>query len=225
MRPLMDLIRAKIWLRRIPGVLPLARRVRGLKRSLIDSRRVRRYVEGAAVVKIVIGAASDRDEGWCSTDIEYLDLLDRSDWERYFGERKVDRLLAEHVWEHLSPADGRRAAQMCFDYLVPGGTLRAAVPDGLHPDPEYIEYVDVGGEAGGSSPHKVLYDQKSFSELFEAVGFEVRPLEYFDSSGEFHAVDWDLEGGVIKRSKRFDHRNVGGELKMTSVIVDAVKPR
>jgi predicted SAM-dependent methyltransferase len=49
-------------------------------------------------------------------------------------------MLAEHVWEHLTEEEGLAAARACFKYLSPGGFLRVVVPDGLHPDPAYVEW-------------------------------------------------------------------------------------
>jgi predicted SAM-dependent methyltransferase len=129
------------------------------------------------------------------------------------------------VWEHLTEEDGARAARQCFEYLKPGGYLRVAVPDGFHPDETYIEYVRPGGTGAGADDHKVLYTHKTFAALFERAGFRVELLEYFDSSGEFHFVDWSPEAGTIVRSRRFDDRNAGGTLKYTSIILDAQKDR
>ncbi len=139
----------------------------------------------------------------------------------------MDAILAEHVWEHLDPGQGLAAARNCFVYLKPGGRVRAAVPDGLHPDPAYRAHVRprAPGEESGDPDHRVLYDHRSFAALFEGAGFEVELLEYHDESGRFHEVEWSLEAGMIHRSRRFDQRNAGGKLAYTSVILDARKPR
>ena len=62
------------------------------------------------------------------------------------------------------------------------------------------------------------------TDLFLRAGFRVTPLEYFDKEGRFHSVDWDEAKGKIRRSRRFDPRNLGGALNYTSVIIDACKP-
>jgi predicted SAM-dependent methyltransferase len=49
-------------------------------------------------------------------------------------------------------------------------------------------------------------------------------LEYFDERGTFHYHDWSPADGMIRRSARFDSRNVGGHLAYTSIILDAKKP-
>ena len=178
----------------------------------------------AGALRIVVGASGVVPAGWISTDIDQLDLTVLADWQRYFADNSIDTILAEHVWEHLTPEQGLIAAQMCQRFLKPGGYLRAAVPDGCHSDPTYIDYVKPGGTGIGADDHKVLYTNESFSGLFQDAGFtNVDSLEYFDGDGEFHAADWQEADGMIHRSIRFDKRNQNGKPNYTSLIVDAVK--
>lgn len=172
-------------------------------------------------LRIVIGASGRYQAGWIPSDMAYLDLLNEEDWCRYFREASIDAMLAEHVWEHLTPEQGTAAARRCFRYLRPGGYLRVAVPDGFHPNPAYIEHIRPGGSGPGADDHKVLYNHVTFSKLFEQVGFRVTPLEYFDEQGLFQRADWSEEAGRINRSSRFDPRNSGGVLNYTSIIIDA----
>ena len=58
---------------------------------------------------------------------------------------------------------------------------------------------------------------------FEKEGFKVNLLEYFDQEGKFHFLEWDPAEGNIIRSKRFDERNQDGNLRYTSIILDAYK--
>ena len=60
--------------------------------------------------------------------------------------------------------------------------------------------------------------------IFKLVGFETLLLEYFDEHGTFHYQDWSPADGMIKRSKRFDSRNLTRALAYTSIILDARKP-
>ncbi|WP_448701701.1 class I SAM-dependent methyltransferase [Mucilaginibacter sp. AW1-3] len=198
-----------------PIVLPLKRR-RDIFRLL---RAVRK-----PDVKIVVGASDIFDKGWVPTDMEFLNLLKEGDWKNYFKPDTISAILAEHVWEHLTPEQGELAASHCFKYLKPGGHLRIAIPDGNHPKPEYIEHVRIGGSGPGAHDHKVLYTYKTLSAMLERVGFKVRLLEYFDENGQFHEAAWKSEEGHIRRSKNNDKRNAGGELNYTSLIADAIKP-
>jgi predicted SAM-dependent methyltransferase len=175
-------------------------------------------------IKIIIGSASTRQDGWLSTNQNTLDLLKRNTWEKLFKPNSVDALLAEHVWEHLSFDEGVIASKNCFDFLKPGGSLRIAIPDGLHPDKNYIEYVKPGGLGAGAKDHKMLYTYKTVTQMLQKGGFSrVNLLEYFHENGQFHKSTWNNDNGYISRSSENDDRNRNGKLAYTSIIVDAIK--
>ena len=193
-------------------------------RKFYRGRKIKQQLRSQNSLRIVFGASGKYEEGWIPTDIDNLNLLEEADWKKYFEPASIDAMLAEHVWEHLTLADGITAARYCYKYLKHGAYLRLAVPDGNHPDPAYIDYVKVNGSGPGSDDHKVLYTYETLRNMLESVGFTVRPLEYFDAEGEFHYVDWNADEGKIYRSKRFDRRNEDGSLSYTSIILDAYKP-
>lgn len=174
-------------------------------------------------IRLVVGSSGVFDEGWIPSEAHFLNLLDEKTWLNYFKEGQVDCILAEHVWEHLTPEEGKKAAQVCFKFLKKGGWIRVAVPDGFHKSPEYIEYVKPGGHGAGADDHKILYTYKTFSAAFEQAGFNVDLLEYFDENKEFHHNPWDPAKGLIRRSEKYDSRNANGELKYTSLIIDGIK--
>ena len=147
-----------------------------------------------------------------------------ADWQRFTPPDSLSGILAEHVWEHLTPADAEAAARLCFQHLRPGGHLRAAVPDGLHPDPRYIESVRPGGSGAGADDHQVLYRHDSFAAVFRRAGFEVRLYEHFDETGRFQFREWDPRDGMVWRSLRYDQRNRDGNPNYASIVLDAVKP-
>ena len=130
---------------------------------------------GLGRCRIILGSGGETLSGWIPTDIYTLNILKEKDWEQWFSKGSIDALLAEHVWEHLTPEEGVKAAQNCYLYLKPGGYLRAAVPDALHPDPNYLEYAKPGGTGPGSEDHKVFYSYKTFSQVFESACFKVFP--------------------------------------------------
>jgi predicted SAM-dependent methyltransferase len=187
--------------------------------------------------RVVLGAWSRFDTGWIPTQREFLDLTKPEDW-RVFRPDSIDALLAEHVWEHLIEEDGLAAARTCFGYLSPGGYLRVAVPDGLLPDPTYIELVRPGGSSAGSgldgnaANHRALYNYQTLGSLFEQAGFQVVLYEYFDHNGRFHYQPWDAAKGTISRSKQYDPRkresvypgSLDDYLRYVSLVLDAVKP-
>ena len=112
-------------------------------------------------LRIVVGSSGVFDDGWLPTDINMLDILNDSDWHRLFKKHPLKSILAEHVWEHLNEQESIVAAKNCYNYLQKKGYLRIAVPDGFHPDPDYINYVKIGGIGAGADDHKVLYTYKT----------------------------------------------------------------
>jgi len=202
----------------------LARRLyRAARRWLLEARLRRGLAQ--PVRRIVVGASGVVEPGWLATEEDFLSLLRRDDWLRYFAACPVDAILAEHVWEHLGGEEGLAAARTCFEFLRPGGYVRVAVPDGLHPSGDYRARVRPGGTGAGAADHKVLYDYRSFGAVFQRAGFEVRLLEYYDETGQFHFREWDPDEGMVWRSKRFDPRNQAGRIVYTSIVLDAIKPR
>jgi predicted SAM-dependent methyltransferase len=207
---------------------PVKRTVRKLRKAynrLVGPSRLKRRLAAGARPRIVIGSSSRYDPGWIPTEMEFLNLLKPADWERFFQPQSLEAMLAEHVWEHLTPEEARVAAGTCHKYLMPGGYLRVAVPDGLHPDPKYIGWVKPGGASPGqiANDHKVLYTYASLRDVFVRSGFRVNLYEYFDEAGAFHGEEWDATAGTIWRSRRFDKRNRDGSFTFTSIILDAVK--
>jgi predicted SAM-dependent methyltransferase len=122
-----------------------------LIRTSIRRYRIKRLISRHKLCRIVIGASGVYEDGWIATDIDTLNLLKTADWERCFTKSSIDAILAEHVWEHLSREEGFLAAKNCHAYLRDGCYLRVAVPDGLHPDPTYINWVRPGGSGAGQA--------------------------------------------------------------------------
>lgn len=178
-------------------------------------------------IRIIIGASDQDYPGWIQTQEETLDVTKRSGWEAQFEPNTINRILAEHVWEHLTPEQAGVAAEICFAFLKSGGVFRLAVPDRLFPNEEYQRTVQVGGPGPADHPaasHKVVYDFRTLPPVFVAAGFDVKLLEWWDDAGAFHTEPWDERDGFIYRSARFDHRNANGKLGNTSLIIDAIKP-
>lgn len=177
-------------------------------------------------IRLVIGAGEyNNNSGWLHTQEDELNLLDLNTWQNRFEKNSVTAILAEHVWEHLSYEEGIKAANICFKFLKPSGYIRCAVPDGYFPDECYQNTVKVGGPGPKDHPasHKIVYNYKSITRLFESVGYKVKLLEYCDDEGNFHQNDWYGMDGVIFLSKKYDPRNQGNKLVSPSLIIDAIK--
>lgn len=175
-------------------------------------------------LRVIVGSAATKQEGWISTNYPILDLTDARTFAALFRPDSISHFMAEHVFEHLSLEDGTKAVNNCFTYLKEGGILRIAVPDGFHPDMDYIAQVKPGGYGPGADDHKILYNYRTLSALLEMAGYKVRLLEWFDEHGIFHHEDWDAADGFIMRSTRFDQRNRQNPTSYTSLILDAIKP-
>ena len=207
-----------------PLYAPILRNRRNRARMLAQQAAIRAQVDARVAsdnpLKIIIGAGSTRYDGWIATDIPAFDILNAGHWTLLFPERSIDRLLAEHVFEHLTPEQLGIVLRQARLYLKPGGRIRFAVPDGNHPDPNYIDRVRPGGAGSGASDHKALYDCDSISELLGEAGYDLQLLEYFDGASNFRRTPWQREDGFIGRSAENDARNAAGKLVYTSLIVD-----
>ncbi|MDF2457187.1 MAG: hypothetical protein K0R51_3180 [Cytophagaceae bacterium] len=174
-------------------------------------------------LKLVVGSSRIAEPGWLPTEWHFLNLLNESHWLTFFKENSIDNILAEHVWEHLKPEEGKLAARICFRFLKKGGRLRIAVPDGFHPDPAYITHVKPGGTGPGADDHKILYTYKSLQEILIQAGYKIELLEYFDEFHVFHQNPWDSKEGYVRRSKKINQRAIRDKLDYTSLIVDGIK--
>jgi len=207
-----------------PIYAPLLRALRRRQQLARDQGRVRdevrRALQSGSPVKIIIGAGQTQFEGWIATDMPAFDVRNSDHWRALFPPASIDRMLAEHVFEHLSTAELARFLHTAADYLSPGGRVRIAVPDGFHPNAEYIQNVQPGGIGVGASDHKVLYTCDLLGGLMREQGYQFELLEYFDAEGQFHQVEWSADDGFVGRSAEHDARNAGGQLHYTSLIVD-----
>jgi predicted SAM-dependent methyltransferase len=200
---------------------PIAHRALGWMSAGKVARAIRDSRDGKRPLKVIVGSGNDSYPDWIATDIYVLNICRPESWSLRFEPDAIDAILSEHVLEHLSLEENKIALSSAFIHLKSGGRFRIAVPDGNRKDPVY--HADVAPPADG---HKMLFDLKSLSALLEEAGFIVKPLEYFDDGGEFHAVEWKSEDGHIRRSVRYDRQIQfrRGGLFFTSLIVDALKP-
>ena len=207
-----------------PIYAPLLRALRRRQQLARDQGRVRdevrRALQSDNPVKIIMGAGQTRFEGWIATDMPAFDVRNSDHWRALFPPASIDRMLAEHVFEHLSTAELARFLHTAADYLSPGGRVRIAVPDGYHPNADYIKSVRPGGIGVGASDHKVLYTCDLIGELMRKQAYQFELLEYFDAEGQFHQREWSAEDGFVGRSADHDARNADGRLNYTSLIVD-----
>lgn len=207
-----------------PIYAPFVRQYRNRQQLFAHQETIKQQIETVYekgnTLKIIIGAGETTYEGWVATDIPAFDILKHEHWAVLFQPSTIHRMVAEHVFEHLTTDQLRDFLRIARIYLADTGRIRIAVPDGYHPDSTYIEHVRPDGIGIGADDHKVLYTSDLMKDVMTAQGYDYQLLEYFDRAGNFQQVKWDTADGFIKRSAHHDKRNANGKLAYTSLIID-----
>jgi len=63
------------------------------------------YLNTNDSINLIVGAGPFKFKGWFSTDIATLDVTNENYFKKYFKDNKINKILAEHVLEHLTSAD------------------------------------------------------------------------------------------------------------------------
>lgn len=171
-------------------------------------------------IKLIVGAGPTKYEGWFPTDIVTLDVTNEKHFKKYFKKKKISKILAEHVLEHLTTNELELMITNFYNYSSDKINIRIAVPDGFHNDPSYISIVKPGGTGEGAEDHKHLFNYKTLKSLFEAQNFKSKLVEYWDENGQFHSNYINDDNGYVKRSLLNDIRNSDGIPHYTSLIID-----
>ena len=171
---------------------------------------------------IIVGASGTKFNSWIPTEYPYVDITDLDNLKKNFKNKEVSKILAEHVFEHLTLEDGIKSIQNFKFLLKSKGIIRIAVPDGYNPNEEYINKVKPGGTGNGADDHKILYNYKLITKLFDK-DFEIKFLEYFDENGKFifNSYENNEKNGYIRRSRFNDKRNSQNQINYNSIILDA----
>jgi len=181
------------------------------------------YLRTAKEIKIIVGAGKTKYKGWFNTDIDTLDVTNENDFKKYFKNKKIKNILAEHILEHLKDDELNLMVMNFFKYSDKDVNIRIAVPDGFHSEVSYIDKVKPGGSGEGAHDHKHLFNYKSLSKLFEKNGFRSELIEYWDEAGKLHTKYKNDDNGYITRSFINDERNKNGKPNYTSLIIDFSK--
>ena len=135
--------------------------------------------------------------------------------------------LAEHVFEHLTHDECRIALAHIGGHMKKGGRIRIAVPDGYHPDSDYLRHVGIDGIGDDAADHKQLLDVDTLGALLIEAGFRPRHIEGYDSLGRLVGKTYSVEDGFIHRSRANAAPNSASRWGFvdadTSLIVDGVK--
>lgn len=206
---------------------PIRARIRRTRKSVryaLRRQRMRAAVKRGAHVKIIVGAAETWRPGWYSTNEQWHNIASPADWERIFGgARIITHVVAEHVFEHLTHAEAAQALRLIADHMVPGSRIRIAVPDGYHPDPDYIRHVGINGIGDDASDHKQLLNVDVLSDLLAQAGFKPTLVEGYRRDGALVRSDWSEEHGYVWRSRQNPAKGAFDFVDAeTSLIVDGV---
>lgn len=171
-------------------------------------------------LKLIIGSGGTSQKGYIASDVDWLDITKWWHWARNFRPNSIKNMLAEHVFEHLSEKQIIKSLKLIWFYLKDGGRIRIAVPDKNRQDKKYSRLVKPPIDG-----HLSYMNVDDLSKILKEIGFEVRPLEYFNDKGKFIHNKWDDKDGVIRRSFKYDKQKnfKNGKLHYTSLIIDAIK--
>lgn len=193
-------------------------------RRFVIERAMRKH----ETIKIIVGAAETYQENWYSTNEQWLDITNQKDWAKIFkGKPRLTHVVAEHVFEHLTPEEAVRSLKLIYEHLVDGGRVRIAVPDGYNPDPVYLKHVGIKGIGDDAADHKQLLNRDVLTALLADAGFAPEFVEGYDKSGELTCADYSAEDGFIMRSRAHQDQSIRDKWAFpdadTSLIMDGVK--
>jgi predicted SAM-dependent methyltransferase len=200
--------------------MSLLNSLRRRKWIFLTRRKITKQISFVGIrekLKIIIGSGSTHFNGWISTDLPHFNILVEKDWDRFFKNRKIDNLLAEHVLEHLTAQDVEKAIHLSHQYLKKGGVFRIAVPDGYNPDKQYQDDVSPSGQLGAHHGHLSLWNHELFENMATQNNFSCVLLEYFDKEGIHRLNPFNNENGYIERTMNNKESNY------PSLVMDLIK--
>jgi len=210
---------------------PARRKLRLLQKAIVYFWRrqvIRIPIAINKPIKIIVGAAITNQKGWYSTNEEWLDITCADDWENVFhGKKLLKNVVAEHVFEHLTPEQTRKALHLIVVHMQPGSAIRIAVPDGYHPEPEYLRHVGIAGIGADASDHKQLLNCDSLINYLAEAGLTPKLKEGYLTNGDLVQQPLHLELGLVFRS-RSNKANIATRAGWdfidanTSLVVDGI---
>jgi len=158
-------------------------------------------------------ALAAADVKWTAARLSCVDLT----WYARFLTKRAPNFLIEHQLQTLPFAQQLDVLVFCRHALATGGRVRIALPDGNHPSPAYQALLARSGVSGRPT-------LEGWTWILERLGFLVRVVEGYRRDGSFVAADPDFDlYGPVRRSSRLDPRGTDPALRMSALILDAVK--
>jgi predicted SAM-dependent methyltransferase len=136
--------------------------------------------------KLNLGCGGNTLEGFENHDAD-VDISKALPWK----DESVDFILAEHVFEHVTPPDGMRFLTECLRILKRGGVLRLCVPViGVHLKHDHARDLIVG------HGHLQALDRNIVITMLWAAGFELPKIQITgrkDCDGHFRVIGKELD--------------------------------
>ena len=180
-------------------------------------------------VNLILGAALTKQKGWFSTNEDWLDISRENHWRRLFNSKKrVKKILAEHVFEHLTLQEMQNALKLIYENMALGGSLRIAVPDGNNPNFEYRKNCGINVIGADAADHKQFITFELLKREASKVGFEVQLIEGYLNNKQLITREFDYDLGYVMRSRK-NLNNISSKDGWnfpdanTSLIVDCFK--
>ena len=153
-------------------------------------------------VNLILGAALTNQKDWFSTNEDWLDICKEDHWKRLFNSKqRIKRVLAEHVFEHLTLDEMRNAINLIYKNMVFGGSLRIAVPDGNNPNQEYRNHCGINGIGADASDHKQFITFELLRDEVEKIGFKCHLIEGYLKNRKLISTPFNRELGNVIRSR------------------------
>lgn len=133
-------------------------------------------------LQIEFGAGGSRPQGWVTHDIEVpiqgpLPYKDNS----------VDKIRAEHVFEHTDSVGAIAFLESCYRILKPGGSLRLCVPViGRHLTREHARDLAI------NHTHQHIHTQETLLLCLWIAGFEDSKIKFTERDALDH--HWNVIG-------------------------------
>ena len=173
---------------------------------------IKELLKGSRPIKLELGAADRKMEGWTSVDMNdncalNLDLTKPIP----FPDNSVSMIYSSHVLEHFEYPELIKLLAECLRVLKPGGTFSSSVPnariylnayhdpDNFNPEmycrhkPAYnylskIDYVNYMAYMAGQ--HRYMFDEENLLTIAKKVGFRAAALRDFDNMLDLEARDF-----------------------------------
>lgn len=182
--------------------------------NYVKKRMLASKINASDNIYLNVGAGGTVFDGWFSIEKEILDITNKNDFAYFFANKKISKILAEHVIEHIEKQQFIDFLLSVKKYLEFGASIRIAVPDAFHPSEYLRELTKPGGLEPGADDHKVFYSIDLMKEIAQKTNYRIKPVEYFDATGIFHSnLDGWNNGYISRSSSEYDGLFITSEVE------------